>query len=251
MTSTAAVLEKLKQEFIAELPEKIQEIEEHILAVDEGADFDALFQEVCRKVHSLKGSGGTFGISLITSICHQLEDALTQWREFSYGVSGERQKRCLDYVDLLCQVSDVLNSGTCDLSSITESLREMQGIDLKDRLRVMLVDSSRTTREICKQAIQPYNVEVVEMVDGYEALGRLLNEHFDILIVGKEVGLLNGPALISVVSGLVGKTLHSILLTSSKDSVISLRVSEPSVVVNKGVEMVNELQALFKAIIHQ
>lgn len=251
MNSTAAVLEKLRQNFVSELPEKIDEIEEHVLACVEGADFEAEFQEAYRKVHSLKGTGGTFGVSILTSICHQLEDVLALWEKESFGVAGKQQARCLDYIDLLRQASDILIERVEDFASISERLRALQEDDFKGKLRVLLVDSSRTTREICKQTISAYNAEVVEMTDGYESLRRLLHERFDVLITGKEIGLLNGHMLISVVSQLKSDShnITTIMITSSaKERLPKNRCSDPSVIVNKGVSMISELQAEFDAL---
>ena len=247
MNSTAAVLARLKQSFISELSEKIDDIEEDLLACTEGHDFSEVFQEAYRKTHSLKGTGGTFGVLIITSICHQLEDTLTLWESEQFANVAQRQARCLDYIDLLRRVSDTLSDGGSDFDQVAEYLRQLQGDG--DKLRVMLVDNSRTTREICKQAIAEYNVEIVEMQDGYEALGRLLHEHFDVLIAGKEVGLLDGQMLISIVSQLRGAAskVHTIMITSSKqDFSGKKRCSDPAQVVSKGAKMVSELQAGFQ-----
>ncbi len=250
MGSTANVLEKLKQNFISELPEKIDDIEEHILACSEGDDFEASFQEAYRKTHSLKGIGGTFGVPVITSICHQLEDVLTLWDKESLGMAGPHQSRCLDYVDLLRQAYEVLREGGDDFEPVREHLRQFQKEDCNNKLRVLLVDGSRTTREICKKTIAPYHVEIVEMSDGYEALGRLLNEHFDVLIASKEIGLLNGQMLISIVAGLAldKRDMKTIMITSSNKNLHSTHQATPTLVVKKGVAMIGELEAQFDAI---
>lgn len=247
MNSTAAVLERLKQGFIGELADKIDDIEEDILSCREGCDFSGEFQEAYRKTHSLKGTGGTFGISIITSICHQMEDTLTLWENEHFSNSQRCQARCLDYIDLLRRVSDTLSAGGNDFDQVAEYLRQLQGDG--DKLRVMLVENSRTTREICKQAIAQYNVEIVEMQDGYEALGRLLTEHYDVLIAGKEIGALDGQMLISIISQLRNATskIYTIMMTSSQqDFSTKKRSSDPALVVTKGVSMISELQDKFQ-----
>ncbi len=254
MNSTVSVLKKLKQDFISELPEKIDGIEEHILACSEGDNYDEAFQEAYRKTHSLKGIGGTFGVPIITSICHQLEDVLNLWDKEALGMAGSHQSRCLDYIDLLRQSCEILQEGGEDFEHIREIQHQFQEEDFKNKLRVLLVDSSRTTREICKQTIQAYHAEVIEMTDGYEALGRLLNERFDVLIAGKEIGPLNGQMLISIVSELAlnKRNLKTIMITSSSQQSSRKKPhSAPSLVVKKGVEMINELEAQFDALSSQ
>ena len=63
---------------------------------------------------------------------------------------------------------------------------------------------------------QGYRVEV--MNDGYDAMGRLLGEHFDLLVTGLEIKRLNGLALVSAVqkSGLRTSKIKTVLLTTTQ-----------------------------------
>ena len=48
-----------------------------ILKLEENAEDHESFEDLFRRVHSLKGIGGTHDLRIITTICHKLEDQLT------------------------------------------------------------------------------------------------------------------------------------------------------------------------------
>lgn len=249
MNSTLVVLEQLKQSFISELPDKISAIENDLLDCTEGNRGGEPFQSAYRRTHSLKGAGGTFGVSIFTAICHQLEDILTLWESKSFSHLVEYQARCLDYIDLLRQASEIIVSDASNFDSINEKLRTMQLVYLKDKLKVLIVDSSRTTRSICRQTISDFDVEVVEMDDGYEALGRLLYERFDVLIAGKEIGALNGEMLISLMSRRLDDMTMIMITSSNQNIIIEPKVLTSTIVVKKGSSMIADIHAQFEAII--
>jgi len=72
MEAFQALLEGMRADFLAELPERCDSFDESILALEKSPDDREAFNELYRGVHSLKGSGGTHGLSIITTLCHQL-----------------------------------------------------------------------------------------------------------------------------------------------------------------------------------
>ncbi|VAW94061.1 hypothetical protein MNBD_GAMMA20-1362, partial [hydrothermal vent metagenome] len=96
---TQQILRQLRDNFLEELPERCDAIEDSILSLGNGAD-DEHFQRLYREVHSLKGSAGTHGIPAISTICHQLEDSLTTAQE-TITHEPERIDLYLRYLDLI------------------------------------------------------------------------------------------------------------------------------------------------------
>jgi len=72
------LLAGMRDDFIRELPERCDLIEESVLAM--GQDPAGALDDLFCHVHSLKGSGGTFGVPLITRICHQFESFVSAAR---------------------------------------------------------------------------------------------------------------------------------------------------------------------------
>ena len=67
---TLALLEQLKNSFVQSVPEKLDEIESYILNLSNTDSIEENFENLYRSIHSLKGAGGTYGFTAITTICH-------------------------------------------------------------------------------------------------------------------------------------------------------------------------------------
>ncbi len=95
-----ALLAKMRAEFIGELPERCNNLDDLILTLEKFPQDSDAFDALYRGVHSLKGSGGTHDLSIITTICHQFENLLTEAAsEKDFGASFA--SRALDFVDWL------------------------------------------------------------------------------------------------------------------------------------------------------
>jgi chemotaxis protein histidine kinase CheA len=55
------MLRQLRASYVSELGEKLNEIEGDLLALEDAARFAQSFAMTYRRVHSLKGSAGTYG----------------------------------------------------------------------------------------------------------------------------------------------------------------------------------------------
>jgi chemotaxis protein histidine kinase CheA len=78
MDAFQALLASMREAFLDELPERCGHFDALILSLETSPDDREAFNELYRGVHSLKGSGGTHGLSIITTICHQLENLLSE-----------------------------------------------------------------------------------------------------------------------------------------------------------------------------
>ena len=95
------LLAGMRDDFVAELPDRCNLLEQCVLALDRGIADD--FEDLLRHIHSLKGSGGTFGLPMVTGICHQFESFVSA----AYGqFNPVAVSHALSYVDLLRRVAD-------------------------------------------------------------------------------------------------------------------------------------------------
>lgn len=98
-----ALLEGMRADFLAALPERCDRCDDLILTLEISPNDREAFNELYRSVHSLKGSGGTHGLSIITALCHQLENLISE-TDARRGFGEVFATRALAYVDLLRQV---------------------------------------------------------------------------------------------------------------------------------------------------
>lgn len=209
------LLKQLREQFLQELPERLDEIEALVLAFEgEGLTRDR-YQDLYRRVHSLKGSGGTQGVYDITTVCHQMEDVLGQCEGRS-KVDSALAQRLLGHVDLLRAVVDSPDP-TQSLQDLQARLAALRPLPPQKLYRALLVDDTRLFRGLCQAVLEEAGVQTRVCSDGYQALMPVLREPFDLILTAAEAQILSGPALIAAakLSSAVNRKTPCILLTAT------------------------------------
>lgn len=212
------MLLQLRNTFLEEIPEKLDRLDQLLVAMEKtGADSES-FNEFYRIIHSLKGSGGTFGLHIITTLCHQLEDLL--------NTTGSGAKYTpaliaisLDYVDLLRMTLKQIHAGNTSFPQIEERLNGLRKRLAQKQFTVLIIDNSKLLTQIYLEALAELPLRSVVMADGYTALVRILTEPFDLLITTNEIPVLNGIAIIGALklSASKNRNIKTILVTSNKN----------------------------------
>ncbi|MBR7800726.1 Hpt domain-containing protein [Undibacterium fentianense] len=217
MEQVKAMLAALRENYLRDLPSHIDEIEQLLLELEREGFQLSLCRELYRQVHSLKGSGGTYGMNFISDICHPMEDLLSHLiehpQQLQQGVIGT----ALEYVDLIRKACFSYSVNLEPSQELKLSLHALRQRASKSRYSALIVESSEVVVGILREVLldEGFRVEVVH--DGYLALGRALSEPFDLLVSGLEVPRLNGLALISAIqkSGIRSGKTKTLLLTTS------------------------------------
>jgi CheY-like chemotaxis protein/HPt (histidine-containing phosphotransfer) domain-containing protein len=205
------LLAGMRDDFVRELPERCDLLEEGVLALGRAADaFDQLF----RHIHSLKGAGGTFGVPIITSISHQFESFVSAARgcfdplAVSYALS---------YVDLLRRVSETPKRDDLFTTAIEQDLEQLRISSMPGCASVLLVEPSGSTQKFCQGVLEPLSVRLVSQDRGLSALELLLHQPFDLLVAARELPDLNALALVAALreSGSRNKDIPVILISSN------------------------------------
>lgn len=209
----------LRQGFLNELPERINALEDLVLQLRDKTYYLDTFDELYRRVHSLKGSGGTYAMPAITQVCHTLEDWLTSHPQ---AMKEDELNHALALVDLLHQCYASYSTGGDDISGIVQQLSQLK--QPKKQPHIMLVESSRLASEVYLSLLKPITSDITIIDSGYKALGELLHVKHDLLIVSKEGKDLNGIAMIAALrySDASNRHIRAVLLTSNP----SLKVDE-------------------------
>ncbi len=213
-----AMLRQLRENYLAELDEKLGDIESDLLALERTERFADVFERLYRKVHSLKGSAGTYGLPIITKICHQLEEHLNLFPNNASKPSREVLDRCLAHIDLMRKAQDQAKTGGEHFNDIEDELSTLRNLLLGDRYSVLIVETSKVNIKLCTGIMKRYPVQVTVVDNGYQALEHLLQHKYHLLITGLEVKMLNGLALVAAVrmSARGNQDIQAILLSSSK-----------------------------------
>lgn len=206
----AVLLVGMRDDFVGELPERCDLLEESVLALERNATNS--FDELYRRVHSLKGSGGTLSLPLVTRICHQFESFISIARGHFDQLAVSH---ALSYVDLLRRVAEASDSAAA--IAIEHDLEQLRISSMPSCASVLLVEPSIATQKFCQGVLEPLWVRLASQDRGLPALELLLHQPFDVLIAARELPDLNALALVAALreSGSRNKDIPVILISSS------------------------------------
>ena len=213
------LLQGLRASFLDDLQERCDHFDNLLLKLEKHPADRAVFDELYRGVHSLKGAGGTHGLHIITSICHQMENGLTDAAH--KGDFKAFVEQALKYVDLLRRVEAPGRMENPDYSTIEAGLEALRQSVLRSRKSCLIAESSSMMARVYETALANQPVQFTRVSSGLEALSRLVHEPFDFAIVGRELQELNGIAVMSALRASQGRNqnLPVILVTSSRDNI--------------------------------
>jgi len=239
------VLQELRRSYIDELPYKIDQLEQLVLHLKNGSDFKKTYGELLRGIHSLKGSAGIYGLYIIGSICHQLEDQLRIVDNGEAKLSEGLADNWLQYIDLMREVVEYTRASGDSFSGIEKKLEALRRSTYPNTVTGILVTGARYIEEICSSVIAELPVQLSVLDNGYEALGRIMQENFDFVITDKEIGGINGIALIAATKFgfCTDKNIRCMLITSDQ-TVHSARDCDPDFVIARDSGLAARLHAV-------
>ena len=247
------LINELKNSFISELPQRLDNLESIILDSHDPDVFREQYETIYREAHSLKGLGGSYGIHIMSSICHAMEDELSAIQGKhelfkQYGIDY-----WLKYIDLIRKVIDYINAQNEDFSAIEDELKQLQSTrpdGSVSKLHCLVVSASTMYEKMLCSNFASKPIKFSFCYNGYDGLGRLLNESFDLLITDFETPALNGLALIGSLrlSSHKNKNITTILLTSKSEKKLG-RMTDPDFVVYKNEDFSDTINAIVNNII--
>lgn len=244
------LLQQLKKSFLDELVERCNELELLSLALANKGGVDDNYDELYRKVHSLKGIAGTHGVPVISTICHHFEDHLNVLEDDFSNIDEDFIDVCLVYVDLIASTAREAMKADPNYTETEKRLEEIRQTLLEDNLAVLIVESSPLMVKVYQNALSQLSVQTIVVGDGLQALERLLQERFDLVITGNALKTLNGVALISALkaSESVNSDIHTIMITSTTNIQFPAGV-EPDYLIHRTSELAKDLAVVVDGLV--
>ena len=239
------LIAELRQSFVAELPERFDEIEDLALAFEQGRGDQEGFNTLFRHVHSVKGAGGTYGLHILTTICHNFEDRLNEEAQKVAAGGAYTTANWLIYADLLRRALRDIQDGSEDFTAIKTALDDLRRDEAAVKLPALLVLDSISLEQLCLDVWSEFPVAFTVVRDGYEALGRLIHETYDVVICNRELPGLGGEPLIAALrlSKSPSRNAATVLLTS-RDPRLYGRDTDPDFCVRKDGAMITNMRQL-------
>ncbi len=206
----------IQEKYLQRLPEIFDELEGLILQIEKGENVDESFREFNGKVHSLKGSAGTFDLDVLSTICHKLEDFLSQPETVN---SPKTCQTILNMIDLMSKYTKEFNpEDSTQEEQYINIMREILGEEF-DGLRVLICGEFPLLNKKIQNVFNQLHSRLSYARNGYEALGRLIHEDFDLLITSFESDIIKGPTLAKMIriNEEIYQNLKIILVTSYEE----------------------------------
>ena len=244
------LLQQIRDGYLAEMPAKCDEIENLVLAMSSSSDES--YAELYRLVHSMKGSAGTHGLTVVSAICHELEDQLAKLSREGGGISETEVNILLRLVDLVRRARAIALKNKPDFSETEKELENIRKETLQDQLPALLVESSGYVKLMCQEALSDLPVQLTVEEDGLLALQRMLQQRFAFVISAYETRTLNGVAVIRAIraSESINKNIKTILITSRQD-LRDGHHSELDYVLNRNAELGDNLNHAVRNILSE
>jgi len=165
------LLRGLRESFLDEMGERCNALEALVLHLEASPDDAESRDELLRAVHSLKGTGGTHGIPVISSVCHVFETFLAADRR------GSITNRALAYIDLLRRIEPLARAAAPDYSDIEVAL-----VTLAPRKAGLVAEASVAMLQLYQLALAELPVDLTHVGAGRAALEALAHRQFDFAI---------------------------------------------------------------------
>lgn len=249
--STEDILAELRDSYLNGFPGQLHEIEAFILELEKSDNTKDPLEALYRRVHSIKGSAGTFGFSIISSICHQMEDHLTEVEEEGSKIDSKEINVLFAYLDLLNETYEGIAANSLDTGSIEKKLDSIGKKTQAAAKKCICIgfDNNDMYHQIIHETAKAHNIQCSFVESSLTALERLLHEHFDVLITARENQDLNGIALVAAIRLNKQKNagIKSILITSNQEVGLSQDI-KPEYIIFKNQDFPKTLFATLSEI---
>jgi len=200
-------LDQALQTFFVESRELLEAMEESLLTLESEPDDKEAIGAIFRAAHTIKGSGGLFGLDGIVAFTHVVENVLDRVRGGEVSVNGDLIALLLSCRDHIGMLFEQL---AADSSADPDKETETTGVMLLNQLKSYQVGSKGTAPAVTSAKVQPQ----VQVITTLPSGGTVESNYWHIsLRFGQDV-LRNGMDPLAFIRYLdnMGKIIHVVTL---------------------------------------
>ena len=234
----------LVHEFYDGLDDDLDFVEQEILNLLDTQDTN--IRAVYAKVHSIKGSSGALGLDFISTVCHIFEDHLSH---MDGPVSQEQGELFFNLIDLLRDYKEASFSSDLDQSAFSARLNALTSQNTK--LKFLIVQNTKSFLRRYKQILEGSGIELSTAKNGYDALGRVLKEPFDLLLCDSQLDLISGGDLTKILKTVrVNNPNMKVAIVSSDENMTQESAGNPDFLLHKNIDYFSNIRKLFNGLLH-
>lgn len=216
-------IEQLRREFIETTSERLNNVDDLITQMMEGAGSGADLAEFLRHIHSIKGQGGTFDFPSVTTVAHRLEDYIETAAEHT----PVQLKDIQYFVDVIRRI---IESGQdpdekeqlAILTALPQAAKDFAEVEAFDNqkpiqdVKIVLVMPKGTQRKIIGKELAACGFQISNADTPVEAIKHAIDHKPDIVIGSREMEQMGGREMAHVFSSIEAtKSVHIVIATTS------------------------------------
>ena len=171
-------LQALKQEYVDSLPAQIIEIDQATEALRTKTVTPEQFNDYYRMVHSLTGSGATYGFTEVSECSRELEHLIKELPETGL----EQQPALLDAIDSALLALKQAIEQIDDIAEADDIIHRKNNFDI-DRWKILVADDDKFSREQLATMLESEGHTVLRAGNGQEAFDLYQSENPDLIIM--------------------------------------------------------------------
>lgn len=206
-----AILFNLRQEFVLDLDEHVDWIEHQFDTLHKELS-EPVMAELKRRIHSLKGSGGTYGLHLLSRVCHHLEDLLEQSTQ---ALNTLQLERLLAGTDLMREIAQrARDQAAPEWGDLARQLSYLEHNSA--RKSCLVIEPTQLMQQFFQQFMVDHHYDVKVIETGLSALQLLVRQRFDLIISARDPGDIDSQALAAALQASSGpnRSTPIILITA-------------------------------------
>ncbi|HHO48149.1 MAG TPA: hypothetical protein ENN06_06815 [Desulfobacteraceae bacterium] len=122
----ARLLDQMRQDFLEEASDLLDQLNLHLIQLEDEPDSDELVSQVFRIAHTVKGSAGFAGLEEMSAIGRRMEELLGEIRKDQKTVSPSFIQAMFDGLDMLTLLREKAAAGDASPVDITPVLRGLE-----------------------------------------------------------------------------------------------------------------------------
>lgn len=87
--------------FVSENLDRLNNIENNILEIEKAGFDRGVYEAIMRELHTMKGTSGSFGLPLVSDLCHQMEELFVKGSSWESKDISEKVNVTLGFVDVM------------------------------------------------------------------------------------------------------------------------------------------------------
>lgn len=190
------ILAGLRQDFIDNTRDKLEQVDEEIEAIRSGAtNTEHHILEIKRIIHSIKGAGGSFGFPTISKVAHGLEDYLETSGDVSTVTAEDLQVFANTLMDILFAGEEPEEDLAHMMLRSLPTGRRQSGVRALDKGSAIMLMPRGVQRKIISQELAQLGYKVSILENAIEAIDMALTLKPDYVIATQALERMTGMEL--------------------------------------------------------